>query len=678
MRDRFDNPGVAGAAGLAAFQNASGNTVNGVVNGGYFNGQRVTTTEFPYKTQRKFFRADADLFFTAFGDHHVRFGYDVEKNLLTHTSVRTGGGYLCTNGFLTAEACNANFGGAGAFLALRAPWSPAAQALATANKVSVTAACVTTGDCRTLVEVNYYNAGGAFKARNQAFYLEDEWDVTDRLTLNLGVRRDDFKVDKADGTLLANLDKNYAPRIGATYDLWPDRSGKLKAFWGRYFLPIASNTAYRQASPEIYFRERFYYNGIDANGLPILSAANKVAGYPGYASACPFLLTPNSTAVNCSVTGDGTVPDTGAAISHNLKATRETEWILGYEHKLAGWTFGITYTHRNLDISAEDMAIDKAVLAYCAANGLTKCSSTWTGFNQYVITNPGHDVVVNLRGKDGREVTFKAADLGYPPAKRTYDAVELTFDKPFNGKWGLKGSYTWSKSKGNSEGFVQSDFGQDDAGITQDFDQPGFLEGAYGYLPNDRRHRFNLWGSYAVTDAFLLGTTVRVQSPRHLSCFGYYPDPKAFENAYGAASHYCGLQLSPRGTAQRSGWETQVDLAARYNLEIMPNQIVTFRVDVFNVFNSQAVTKRNEIGEIGYNTPNPNYHLPTAYQTPRYVRFGMDFSFGGTRSAPPPPPAVLPPPPPAEEPVAAPPPPPPAPEPAPPPPPAPQPTGERG
>ena len=177
------------------------------------------------------------------------------------------------------------------------------------------------------------------------------------------------------------------------------------------------------------------------------------------------------------MTGDGTVPDTGAAISHNLKATRETEWILGYEQKFGDWTAGLTYTHRNLDISAEDMAIDAAVLKYCADNGIAGCSNTWTGFNQYVITNPGHDVVTNLRGLDGREVTFKAEDLGYPKAKRTYDAVEFTVKHPWNGKWTFEGNYTWSRSKGNSEGFVQSDFQQDDSGITQDFDQPGFLEG---------------------------------------------------------------------------------------------------------------------------------------------------------------------------------------------------------
>ncbi len=36
---------------------------------------------------------------------------------------------------------------------------------------------------------------------------------------------------------------------------------------------------------------------------------------------------------------------------------------------------------------------------------------------------------------------------------------------------------------------------QTDAGITQDFDFGSMTDGAYGYLPNDRRHQFKLYGS---------------------------------------------------------------------------------------------------------------------------------------------------------------------------------------
>src|SRR5690606_28684090 len=147
------------------------------------------------------------------------------------------------------------------------------------------------------------------------------------------------------------------------------------------------------------------------------------------------------------------------------------------------------------------------------------------------------------------------------------------------------------------------------------------------YLPNHRLHRFKLWGSYALSDDFVVGTNVQVQSPRRLSCFGYYPDPNAFENGYGAASHYCGGEPAPRGEGLRTGWFNQVDLSARYNVPIPTGQGLTLRVDVFNVLNSSAVMQRNEVGENGYLSPSPNYVLPTAYQPPRYVRVGADITF---------------------------------------------------
>jgi hypothetical protein len=285
--------------------------------------------------------------------------------------------------------------------------------------------------------------------------------------------------------------------------------------------------------------------------------------------------------------------------------------------------------------SAEDMAIDRAVLNWCDDNGIAGCEDTWTGFHQYVIANPGQDLVINLGGLDGREVTFTAEELaaiGFPAAKRKYDAVELSARRPWDGKWAFEANYTWSKSRGNSEGFVQSDFQQDDSGITQDFDQPGFIEGAYGLLPNHRRHRLKAWGAYSFFDGFILGTNLTVESPRPLSCFGYHPGSDitdgSFENVYGAASHYCGGKLSPRGTAQKSQWIYQVDLSARYNIEIPTGQQVTLRADVFNVFNTRRVQDRYEIGDIDPSMdPNPNFGQPRLYQSPRSVRLGMDISF---------------------------------------------------
>jgi hypothetical protein len=655
MRDRFDFAGIVGASGQPYVRNTSGGTVLGVPNNGFYTDQRISSVQSPYRTEREFYRGDIDLLVDFVGSHHFRAGFDVENNSLTEATVRSGNAFLCANGYLSPDACNFGAGGAGVVYLIQ----PAS----------------TTGGPLE-VELNYYNTGGSFKAKNDAIYLEDEWDVTDRLTINAGVRRDNFAVKSSKGESFAALKDNWAPRIGLTYDLWPDKSGTFKAFYGRYFLPFASNTAYRMTGTEYYFSQRYAFEGIDSNGVPILGDLITTNG--NYVAACPITLVPGGPSTNCRVTGNGSVPDTSTALSHNLKATRETEWILGYEHKFGRWRTGINFIHRNMDTNAEDSAVDAAALAYCEANGILDvvnpetgytCAEYYYGFAQYVIINPGSDVVVNLAGVEGQpEVTLKAEDLGYPKAKRTYTALEFTFDRPYDGVWSLGGSYTLSWSKGNSEGYVQSDFGQDDAGITQDFDQPGFIPGAYGYLPNDRRHRFKVYGAYTLWDALTIGANYTLESPRSLSCFGFNPID-TFANAYGAASHYCGGELSPRGTAQRSDWISTLDMKFAYKLHFSFGE-ATLRADVFNVFNSQAVNNRYEFGDtdvvypdtcggkgeprctapdiIGY-VKDPNYGLATGYQAPRSVRLGLDIAMGGVAPPPPPPVEVAPPPPPPVE-----------------------------
>ena len=84
-------------------------------------------------------------------------------------------------------------------------------------------------------------------------------------------------------------------------------------------------------------------------------------------------------------------------------------------------------------------------------------------------------------------VDLSAADLGYPTPTRTYEALTLTFDRAFDNGWDLHGSWTLSRSEGNYEGTVKSDNGQDDAGITTSFDQPGLTDNSDGLRYEIRR-----------------------------------------------------------------------------------------------------------------------------------------------------------------------------------------------
>lgn len=589
----------------------------------------------PSRATREFYRGDVDLYFHLLGDHHIRGGYDQEKTTYLNISQRYGGQNWV---YQRASASDPNGFAAGQEYAI----------------------------------LRTFNGGGAFKGKNQAYYVQDAWDITDRLTLNLGYRRDKFLVMDADGNAFSKFNSEDALRAGFTWDPFGAKQDKVFGFYGRYYLPTASNTAYRAASNNLDVQQYF----LPAGGGMTFGALDPVTGKPvaGLGSIVTATTQPAFTAlqpctslllargvvavpvntVACQVASKGVSPDPATVSAVGVKSTMADEYMLGYEHRFNPlWKASATLTYRHLLRAADDLLLDGGVVAYCKAKGLvmnnashTGCADIYTG-NFYLIANPGSDVTAILPDalSDGTtQVTLKAADLGFPAPKREYVALELAFERAFDGKWSLQGSYVMSESKGNYEGAVKSDTGQADAGITSDFDTPSFSVGSYGLLPNHHGHQIKLFGAYAVTDDLMFGMNASFISPRHYGCRGNVPS--SYADASTAAGYsippawFCGGKVVPRGSAFHGDWINRVDLSARYTVptKFVPAGNLVLRADVFNIFNAQGVQESYEQGEPRgtiLSTPAATYGKPgsgglntsSAYQAPRSVRFGFDLSF---------------------------------------------------
>jgi len=510
------------------------------------------------------------------GSHDISLGFDGEETFADESTINSGGVYwvLDPNNELYPGGCE-----------------------------SEGAACPD-----GVVRRRTYSVGGSFETSSDAFYIQDVWELNDRWTLELGLRNESFENLNGNGGIFVKIDDQIAPRLAAVFD--PNGDGKSKFFanYGQYYLPIASNTNIRMAGNETYIHDWFAWDGTTNSDFTPTGVGSQFAQ---------------------DVFGDGTVPDTRSVTDNNIEPMYQSEFILGYQRTLdSGVEIGVKGIYRKLETTIEDIAIDAAVIDYYN-NGAGTWDDTlvggdtvedvFGGFHQYVLTNPGNDMDIYIPEQD-ETITLTADQLNYPEAERQYGAIEFTFGRPFDGRWGLNGSYTWAHSWGNHEGYVKSDNGQDDAGITQNFDQPGLTDNSYGDLPNDRRHTIKTYGAYQLDNGLRFGANVLWQSGRPRSCFGLHPTD-VFAQAYGNSdSHFCGGEPVKRGSLGRTPDIMTVDLNAQYTFEMGGSEVL-LSLDLYNLFNSQNPVQFNEDGDTG------DFNLIRRFQEPMSLRLSGRVSF---------------------------------------------------
>jgi hypothetical protein len=554
--------------------------------------------------EREQFRIDAEW---QLGDHLVRFGYDRDDYESRAGSAREGGyqwTYLTsTNG--TPEDITDDF---------------------------------------DVARLQYTSQGALVKVKQSAFYIEDSWHVTDNFIAYAGLRWDTFENINGQGETYVKIEDQFGPRLGFSWDVNGDSTFKVFGNAGRYALPLTPSVAVRGASASLFTREDF----VPETGSTF--EVDPVTGAPLNAVSRG-----NFRFINAETGG----PKVAATIaSKNLDPMYQDEYILGMQKQLTDhFSLGMRGIFRDLKAAIDDNCDYAAVLNspdspftydpeahfWYDAEGnvpaLPFIDPLNTGFPYCRMMNPGEDAifVTDFYG-DGNltEVRVPGATMS-PPAKRTYSALEFFFD----GNWDklfLQGSYTYAKSKGNTEGGVKSDIGQGDTNVTQDFDYIELTVDTYGYLPNDRRHSLKLFGAYELTEEWTVGANLLVQSGRPLNCLGVLdqdPSEGYAPHPYGSSFMRCSPSGDattddsvpvPRGTRGRLPWTNSLDL----NVAYAPNwaEGLQFKVDVFNVLNSQKVTSVIETAEVSATgAASATYLVPASFQAPRSVRFMVQYDF---------------------------------------------------
>ncbi|SFR95327.1 Carboxypeptidase regulatory-like domain-containing protein [Dyella sp. OK004] len=444
----------------------------------------------------------------------------------------------------------------------------------------------------------------------KAQYIEDRWQINDKVLLSVGLRDDQFTNYNSAGKSYVDNKNQWAPRLGFSWDVLGDSTFKVFGNLGRYYLALPNSVAIRGASASLFTSEYFTYTGIDAKGNP---TGLKAIG-PGPVSA----------------NGEyGQAPDPKTFAASNLKSQYQDEAILGFSKMLGpNWVVGAKGTLRVLQTAIDDVCDPGSMQAKIVASGIDpKSVVAPTGCR---IFNPGETntfLLKNTNGNGYTNLTMTTKDWGFTQgAKRKYYALDLFVEHPFDGTWQGRVDYTWSRSYGNTEGQVLSTIGQDDVSKTQDWDTAALMANSNGVLSNDRTHQLKAYGAYQISPEWLVSGALRVMSGAPKACLGYFGTNEADPSGYGSRYRWCAGQTTAMGSNGRLPWQEIVDVGVTYRPAFADKKLA-FTFNIFNLLNQRRATTTDATYETGRYTVSNSYGVPLYQTTPRYGRFAVTYDF---------------------------------------------------
>ncbi len=164
---------------------------------------------------------------TVLGAHQLRYGVLFEDINYDNINQRTGPTFTAPNGEVTA----------------------------TGAQISILPEITGLGQIYRVTRANFVSARQT-RQQYTSFFVQDTFTLGNRLTIKPGIR---YEQQKLIGQLVSatgttdndfTLDGNWAPRIGATYDITGNGRSKIFANWGRFYAKIPNDLAARALSAD--------------------------------------------------------------------------------------------------------------------------------------------------------------------------------------------------------------------------------------------------------------------------------------------------------------------------------------------------------------------------------------------------------------------------------------------
>jgi carboxypeptidase family protein/TonB-dependent receptor-like protein len=433
----------------------------------------------------------------------------------------------------------------------------------------------------------YYDYGGApytvtlwdgyvtnAVAKRTSIYAQDSWTVTDRLTLNPGIRLDVNRGSVPSGTVLKN--HALAPRLGLAFDLTGDHRTVVRAHYGRFY--------------DALFGGQFEFMDLSQQHPKITAE----------------VLGPNRFNEI-----DRRDPTTNLGIDPNIRQSYTDGYTVGVEHEMfANFSTTVQYIRRNfrdfmgfVDTGSIYAPVQRQDPGPDGKLGTADDRALLTVFNK---TNPGHEFLL-----------FTNPDNAF----RDYDGFQLIAAKRYSNNWQANVSYTWSHTRGtvdNRGGTNSGGGGNQGLGQTGGFANPNHginINGDARFDPTNAvkvegTYRVPAFGGFNVSTVYRYTTGLawgRVATIRNL--------------AQGSES----VRIEPIGT-ERAAAVNYLDFRVEKTFPIgSASRQAGVYLDIFNLNNQGVVDNGIRTGV--QESSGTSFGNPNAWISPRLARLGLRLTF---------------------------------------------------